>query len=149
MEGIDGMEDRVVGHAGELHPRVVTALGLPERTAAMEIDLDAFTPPPPPSTPMLSAFPPVLLDVSLVVDDAVPAADLEQAIRDGAGSLLETVRLFDRYVDPATLGPGRKSLAFALRFRAFDRTLTVEEATAARDAAVALAAERLGAALRA
>jgi phenylalanyl-tRNA synthetase beta chain len=149
MEGIDGMEDRVVGHAGELHPRVVTALGLPERTAAMEIDLDAFTPPPPPSTPMLSAFPPVLLDVSLVVDDAVPAADLEQAIRDGAGSLLETVRLFDRYVDAATLGPGRKSLAFALRFRAFDRTLTVEEATAARDAAVALAAERLGAALRA
>jgi phenylalanyl-tRNA synthetase beta chain len=91
----------------------------------------------------------VLLDVALVVDESVSAAELLQTIRDGAGELLETARLFDRYADPVSIGAGRKSLAFALRFRAFDRTLTVEEATAARDSAVALAAERYGAALRA
>jgi phenylalanyl-tRNA synthetase beta chain len=138
----------VVGYAGELHPRVVAALDLPERTAAMELDLDAFAPPPPAMTPSLSTFPPVLLDVALVVDEAVPAAELQATVREGCGGLLETIRLFDRYADAATLGAGRKSLAFALRFRA-DRTLTVEEATEARDAAVALAGERYGATLRA
>jgi phenylalanyl-tRNA synthetase beta chain len=143
------LDGEVIGYAGELHPRVIAALNLPERTVAMELDLDAFSPPPPPSTPSLSAFPPVLLDVALVVDVSVSAAELLQTIRDGAGELLETVRLFDLYADPVTIGVGRKSLAFALRFRAFDRTLTVDEATVARDAAVALAAERYGAALRA
>ncbi len=143
------LDGRVVGHAGELHPRVVAAMGLPERTCAMELDLDAFVPPGPAPTPGISGFPPVLLDVALVVDAGGPAADVERALRDGAGELLESVRLFDVYADAARLGPDRKSLAFALRFRSPERTLTVEEATAARDAAVAIAAERMGAALRA
>jgi phenylalanyl-tRNA synthetase beta chain len=82
------------------------------------------------------------------VDEQVPAAALQQAVAEGAGELLETVRLFDVYSDADRLGAGRKSVAFALRFRALDRTLTVEEATAARDLAVAAAAERCGASLR-
>ena len=65
----------------------------------------------------------------------------------GAGELLESVRLFDVYAG-SSLGDGVKSLAFALRFRAADRTLTVEEATAARDAAVARATAETGARLR-
>jgi phenylalanyl-tRNA synthetase beta chain len=65
-------------------------------------------------------------------------------LRDGAGSLCESVRLFDLYTG-AQVGSGRKSLAFALRFRAPDRTLTEAETGAARDAAVALAVERHGA----
>ena len=68
-----------------------------------------------------------------------PAADVEAALREGAGELLESIRLFDVYTGEQ-VGEGKKSLAYALRFRAADRTLTVEEATAARDAAVALAA---------
>jgi phenylalanyl-tRNA synthetase beta chain len=68
-------------------------------------------------------------------------------LRDGAGPLCESVRLFDLYTG-AQVGAGRKSLAFALRFRAPDRTLTEHEAGAARDAAVALAAERCGAVQR-
>ncbi|CAN5394224.1 phenylalanine--tRNA ligase subunit beta [soil metagenome] len=140
--------DVVVGVAGELHPRVLAALDLPPRTCAMELDLDAFAPPPPPIAPTLSGFPPVLLDLALVVDEQVPAAALQQAVAEGAGELLETVRLFDVYSDADRLGAGRKSVAFALRFRALDRTLTVEEATAARDLAVAAAAERCGASLR-
>jgi phenylalanyl-tRNA synthetase beta chain len=140
--------ERVIGHAGELHPRVTAALGLPERICAMELDLDAFAPPPPAPAPHLSTFPPVLLDVALVVDAAVSAVDVLAAVRSGAGELLESVRLFDVYVDDALRGEGRKSLAFSLRFRAPERTLTVEEAAAARDAAIANAAALTGAQLR-
>jgi phenylalanyl-tRNA synthetase beta chain len=86
-------------------------------------------------------------DVALVVDDSVTVAEVEEALRVGAGPLLESVRLFDVYTG-AQVGEGRRSLAFALRFRAPDRTLTEEEAGAARDAAVAVAAERTGAVQR-
>ncbi|MEU8470335.1 phenylalanine--tRNA ligase subunit beta [Streptomyces sp. NPDC029006] len=145
----DGTE-RVVGYAGELHPRVVQALGLPARTCAMELDLDALEEASagPVKGPRISAFPVATQDVALVVDQFVPAADVEAALREGAGELLESIRLFDVYENAEQLGDGRKSLAYALRFRASDRTLTVDEASAARDAAVALAGELTGATLR-
>ncbi|MFF9120834.1 phenylalanine--tRNA ligase subunit beta [Streptomyces massasporeus] len=146
---VDGAE-RIVGHAGELHPRVVKALGLPARTCAMELDLDAVEAAGDATVvaPRISTFPVATQDVALVVDAFVPAADVEAALRDGAGELLESIRLFDVYENAEQLGEGRKSLAYALRFRAPDRTLTVDEASAARDAAVALAGERVGAELR-
>jgi phenylalanyl-tRNA synthetase beta chain len=75
------------------------------------------------------------------------AAEVAAALRDGAGALCESVRLFDVYVGDQ-VPAGRKSLAFALRFRAPDRTLTDAEIKQARDAAVASAAERHGAQLR-
>jgi phenylalanyl-tRNA synthetase beta chain len=134
---LDGL---VVGHAGELHPRVVAVMGLPERTCAMELDVDALNPPAPAKAPDISTFPPVLLDVALVVPSDVASASVLDELRAGAGELLESVRLFDVYRDDERLGEGYKSLAFALRFRAPDRTLTVEEASAARDAAIARAA---------
>ncbi|MFQ3562324.1 phenylalanine--tRNA ligase subunit beta [Streptomyces gramineus] len=145
----DGTE-RVVGHAGELHPRVVKALGLPARTCAAELDLDALERAGDgvPQAPSISAFPVATQDVALVVDKPVPAAEVEAALREGAGDLLEAIRLFDVYVNDEHLGDGKKSLAYALRFRAADRTLTVDEASAARDAAIALAGERTGAVLR-
>ncbi|MEU6253001.1 phenylalanine--tRNA ligase subunit beta [Streptomyces sp. NPDC047043] len=145
----DGAET-VVGHAGELHPRVVKALGLPERTSAMEIDLDVLEAVgnDTPQAPSISTFPVATQDVALVVDAFVPHADVEAALREGAGELLEGIRLFDVYENAEQLGEGRKSLAYALRFRAVDRTLTVDEASAARDAAVALAGDRTGAVLR-
>ncbi|MGW8063381.1 phenylalanine--tRNA ligase subunit beta [Streptomyces ziwulingensis] len=146
---VDGTE-RVVGHAGELHPRVLKTLGLPARSCAMELDLDALerVGDDSPQAPGISTFPVATQDVALVVDAFVPAAEVEAALRDGAGELLESIRLFDVYDNAEQLGEGRKSLAYALRFRAGDRTLTVDEASAARDAAVALAGERLGAVLR-
>jgi phenylalanyl-tRNA synthetase beta chain len=142
--------ERAIGHAGELHPRVIGALELPARTVAVELDLDALLAAGggPVSAPAISGFPPANQDVALVVDAGVPAADVETALRAGAGELLESIRLFDVYTGER-IGEGRKSLAFALRFRAADRTLTVEEATAARDAAVAAAAAATGAQLRA
>ncbi|QWF20251.1 phenylalanine--tRNA ligase subunit beta [Nocardioides sp. LMS-CY] len=139
-----------IGYAGELHPKVCQAFGLPPRSAALEIDLDALmrhardvTP-----GPDFSAYPVAKEDVALVVDTEVTSADVESALREGAGDLLEAVRLFDVYTGEQ-LGAGKKSLAFALRFRAADRTLTEEETAAARDAAVALAAQRTGAVQRA
>lgn len=146
---VDGAET-LVGHAGELHPRVVKAMHLPERTCAMEIDLDLLQRAGEGlvQAPRISTFPVATQDVALVVDRPVPAAEVEAALREGAGELLESLRLFDIYENAEQLGEGRKSLAYALRFRAPDRTLTVDEASAARDAAVALAAERTGAELR-
>ncbi|MEU7997190.1 phenylalanine--tRNA ligase subunit beta [Micromonospora sp. NPDC049060] len=141
------VDGTVVGHAGELHPAVVAALELPRRTSAMELDLDALPAAPVASGPVVSGFPPALIDVALVVDASVPAAQVQQALVEGAGGLLEQVRLFDVYASEQ-LGEGRRSLAYKLTFRAPDRTLTVEEAVAARDAAVARATERFGATLR-
>ncbi|ANW21030.1 phenylalanine--tRNA ligase subunit beta [Streptomyces clavuligerus] len=145
---VDG-EKRTAGHAGELHPRVIKALGLPARTCAMEVDLDLLERAAEGTleAPRISTFPVATQDVALVVDQAVPAAFVEHQLTLGAGELLESIRLFDIYTGDQ-VGPGKKSLAYALRFRAADRTLTVEEATAAREAAVAQAAATAGAVLR-
>jgi phenylalanyl-tRNA synthetase beta chain len=139
----------LVGHAGELHPRVVEAFDLPERTSAMELSLDAMIAAAPDivAAPVVSAYPAASLDVAVVVDRSVPSATVAAALQAGAGALLEAIRLFDVY-EGDQVGTDRKSLAFALRLRASDRTLTAEEATAVRDAAVAVAAERCGAELR-
>jgi phenylalanyl-tRNA synthetase beta chain len=89
----------------------------------------------------------VLIDLALVVRDDVPAAEVADALREGAGELLEDLRLFDLYTGPQ-VGDGRKSLAYALTLRAPDRTLTSEEAAVVREAAVAEAERRTGAQLR-
>ena len=144
------MGETVLGHAGELHPKVCTAYGVPARTAAAEIDLDALlqhavalVP-----APSFSDYPVAKEDVALVVDESVPAADVEAALREGAGELLESVRLFDIYRG-SQVPPGRKSLAYAMRFRAADHTLKDVEIAAARDTALAEASRRFGAVLRA
>jgi phenylalanyl-tRNA synthetase beta chain len=96
----------------------------------------------------VSPFPPVHLDVALIVDAAVDADSVMHALKAGGGDLLESTRLFDVY-DGDQIADGKKSLAFSLVVRATDRTLTVAEATAVRDAAVASAAARTGAEIRA
>jgi phenylalanyl-tRNA synthetase beta chain len=134
----------VVGHAGQLHPAVIERTGLPKGTCAVELDLDRVPIVEPLPVPSVSPFPAVFQDVSLIVDAGVETQAVVDAVHAGAGELLEDVRLFDVYTGPQ-IGEGRKSLTLALRFRAPDRTLTEDEASAARDAAVAVAAERVGA----
>ncbi|GAA1450382.1 phenylalanine--tRNA ligase subunit beta [Mycobacterium cookii] len=143
------VDGEVVGHAGEVHPKVCDAFGLPRRTVAAEVDLDLLIARAVHlrQAPAFSSYPVAKEDVALVVDDSVPAAEVEAALREGAGELLESIRLFDVYTGEQ-VGDGKKSLAFALRFRAADRTLKEGESAAARDAAVALAAERTGAVQR-
>lgn len=139
--------DWIVGHAGELHPETVERLGLPARSAALELDLDAIPERPTPLAPRISPFPPVHLDLALVVPEATQAQDVTDALVAGGGELLESVRLFDVYAGDQVAG-GSKSVAFALVVRAPDRTLTAAEAVGVRDAALAEAAARTGAALR-
>lgn len=139
--------DTPVGYAGQLHPAVVERAGLPKGTCALELDLDAIPLVATLPAPRISPFPAVFQDVSLVVAADVPAQAVADAVREGAGDLLEDLQLFDVFTGPQ-LGEHRKSLTFALRFRAPDRTLTEDDATAARDAAVRRAAEAVGAELR-
>jgi phenylalanyl-tRNA synthetase beta chain len=139
--------ETVVGHAGELHPRVCAALELPPRTCAMELDLDALPGAVVPVGPPISGFPPVYLDLAFVVGEDVPASDVDAAIRGSAGPLLEDLRLFDVYAGPQ-VGEGRKSLAYSLTLRAPDRTLSGEEAAAVRDEVVSGVERNLGAQLR-
>ncbi|QPL06306.1 MULTISPECIES: phenylalanine--tRNA ligase subunit beta [Actinomyces] len=149
--GRDLVAGAVVAHVGELHPRVVRELGLPARACVAEIDLE----------PLLAAvegagvlqvspvltFPPAKEDVALVVDEGVPASEVEAVVRQAAGDLVEEVRLFDVFRGEQ-VGEGRKSLAFSLRLRG-DHTLTAEEISAVRKRIVKRAAKRLGAELRA
>jgi phenylalanyl-tRNA synthetase beta chain len=145
------LDGEPIGTAGELHPRVVSSLGLPARTAVGELDLTrlltAAAAAGPVQAPVVSSYPPSSVDVALVVDAATLSADVGRSLRLGAGALLEDLRLFDVY-SGAQVGDRKVSLAFKLRFRAPDRTLTDTEVLAARDAAIACAAADHGAVLR-
>ena len=141
--------DRVIGFAGELHPRVIASYSLPSRACALELDLDALMAAAHDVAPApdVRTQPVAKEDIALVVADSVPVADVADAVRAGAGELCEDVRLFDVYAGPQ-VPEGHRSLAFALRFRASDRTLSAEEIAAAREGGVAEAARRHGAVLR-
>lgn len=141
--------DRIVGYAGELHPAVIQQFSLSAGASAVELNLDAILAamPSPGTIAPLSSYPVAKEDVALVVDSGVAAADVKAALREGAGELLESIHLFDIYAGQQ-IPEGKKSLAYALRFRARGRTLKDAEAIAARDAAVAKAGQRCGAVLR-
>lgn len=139
------VDGKAVAHAGELHPRIIAAYGLPERSVAFAVGLSAL-----PETKLVRPFsvgtmPAALQDVALIVDESVAAGDVADALRAGAGNLLESITLFDRY---DKIGDGKISLAFSLVFRANDRTLTGAEITEARESAVAHAEKVTGAVLR-
>lgn len=138
-----------LGFAGELHPEVIKAYGLPARTCAVEFNLGDLLSAAPQSGNIaaISGFPVAKEDVALVVDESVSAADVQAALAEGAGELLESVTLFDVYHGDQ-IPDGKKSLAYAMRFRA-GRTLKDAEAAEARNAGVAVAAERFGAVQRA
>ena len=139
----------VFGWAGELHPKVCENLGLPVRTAAFEIDLDALLAQPDERdwTGALSTYPVSRQDVALVVDEALPAAALMDTLRSAAGEELESLEVFDVYTGDQ-VPDGAKSLALRMTFRATDRTLTADEASRLREAATTAAATKHGAEVR-
>jgi len=139
----------LVGHAGELHPRVVVALGLPPRTCAGELDVDVLTLAGETRVQAreLSTYPVAQSDVALVVHEQVAAAAVESALRQGAGELLESLLLMDVYRGDQ-VGSGRKSLAYRMAFRAPERTLTTKEVNGLRDRAIESAAAAVGAVQR-
>ncbi|NEG90087.1 phenylalanine--tRNA ligase subunit beta [Bifidobacterium aerophilum] len=142
--------DAFVGMVGELHPHVNEALGFPAHSAAFELDLDALfgtLDGKPVQAKPISTFPPVKQDLAFTVPTTVSADRLEAVIREAAGDALESIELFDVFTGDQ-IGEGLKSLAFAVVFRAPDRTLTAEDSEAIRKAIVDKAGE-LGAQLRA
>ena len=136
---------KAIAHAGELHPRVCSALGLPARSVAFVVILSALDYLPPLASPAVLTMPAAVQDLALVVNENVPAIQVEAALRSGAGQLLESITLFDRY---NKLGDGQVSLAYSMVFRAPDRTLTADEVTGYREAAAAAAAAHCGATVR-
>jgi phenylalanyl-tRNA synthetase beta chain len=143
------IDDVVIGYAGELRPALAEEADLPRVVAVLELDLDALIAASGEQVGAgsLSGYPAATQDVSLVVPVEVVAGDVVEAIVEGAGAILEDARLTDDYRGSG-VPAGAKSLTIALRFRASDRTLTQAEATEAKLAGVAIAAERFGATLR-
>lgn len=141
-------DTELIGHAGELHPRVVSNFGLPQRAVAAEVDLNALIAAAPALGPKpgFSTFPVAKEDLALVVEDSVPAEEVRRALA-GAHELIESVRLFDVYTGDQ-VGHGMKSLAFSLRLRAFGHTLSEEEMRVARESAVSVVYNATGATLR-
>jgi phenylalanyl-tRNA synthetase beta chain len=139
------VDGKVIAHAGELHPRVVSDLDLPERSCAFAVIISELPFASTVKAPKIWSMPATVQDVALVVPKDVGASQVESALRIGAGSLLESITLFDRYDQ---IGDGKVSLAFTLSFRASDRTLTADEVAAYRDQAVASAGKLCGATLR-
>lgn len=139
----------VIGIAGELLPELALELDLPRRVALLEIDLDALIAAAPVDVvpAPISGYPAATQDLSLVVPVTTAAADVLAAVREGSGALLEDIRLTDDYRGQG-LPEGSRSLTFALRFRSGGRTLTAAEASGAKLAGAALAAERFGASIR-
>jgi phenylalanyl-tRNA synthetase beta chain len=143
---VDGEE---AGAVGEVHPAVLERLGHPGPVAAFEVDLSRllnatrrarrFEP--------VSRFPASAIDLAFVLEESIPAGAAQRTLVKAAGPLCEDVRLFDVFRSDA-LGPGRRSLAFALRFRAPDRTLTDEEVGALRQTCIEAMAAAHGAELR-
>ncbi|HEX8075952.1 MAG TPA: phenylalanine--tRNA ligase subunit beta [Thermoleophilaceae bacterium] len=125
-------DGRELGWLGEVHPSVAAAWDI-ESAAAFELDADSLTElwPGPAAFRDLTGFPAVIQDVAVVVPEDVPAARVEAAVREGAGELLESARLFDVYRGDQ-VGQGSKSLALRLEFRAPDRTLTDEDVAGPR-----------------
>ena len=139
------VDGKVVAHAGEIHPRILAQYNLPPRSSAFAINLGALPESSLVKPSRVGVMPAAVQDVALIVDSNVPALEVQQALKEGAGDLLESISLFDRY---DKVGDGKVSLAFTLTFRAEDRTLTGEEVSAMREAATNVAAKRCGATVR-
>ncbi|EWS82266.1 phenylalanyl-tRNA synthetase subunit beta [Brachybacterium phenoliresistens] len=140
----------LIGHAGELHPRVVKAYSLPARSGALELDLDALIASAPAvvRAEPVSTYPPAKEDFAFVVDASVPASAVEAAMVVGIGDLLESIHLFDVYTGDQ-VGEGRKSVAFSVRLRSETGTLTAEEIGAARTRCIEAVSAAVGGELRA
>ena len=140
------LEDRPLGLVGELHPRVTASLDIEGRVAAAELELEPLRTAASGVLQLVEVprFPPVRRDLAFVVGDEVPAGTVQAALQAAGGELLDRSVLFDVFRGGA-IPEGRKSLAFALEFRAPDRTLTDEEV----EPVVAAIVERLRAELQA
>jgi len=139
-----------LGFVGEVDPAVLATHAIDGRVGWCELELPALLAVPRRSDEMtpVSRYPSSDLDLAFAVPDATAAAAVESTIRASAGELLEWVRLFDVFRGGGGLGAGERSLAFRLRLRALDRTLTDDELASLRRAVVDAVESRHSARLR-
>ena len=144
-----GPDGTVLGHLGEIHPRVAAAFDLRGPIFLYELDLGALSAWS--RTEIRAASPPrfpaVLRDLAVVVPSDLPLLDLERSLQEMAGDLLASAELFDVYTG-TQVGAGLKSMAFALSFRAPDRTLNDAEVNEIMERLVAGLGRKFGAKLR-
>jgi phenylalanyl-tRNA synthetase beta chain len=142
--------DKSLGVFGELHPLVAENYDFASPVLAADFDLEAILPLMPaighPVRPV-SEFPPVLEDIAIIVDEALPADRAEALIRQTGGKMLESVRLFDVFRSEQ-IGAGKKSLAYALVYRSYEGTLTDKDAAGLRTRIIKRLEMELGAKLR-
>jgi phenylalanyl-tRNA synthetase beta chain len=139
----------VVGAVGEIDPAVCESFGVTERVAWLEVDLDALLALPHGERPYarFSRFPSSDIDLAFEVAESCPAADVERELRKAGGDLLVSLSLFDVYRGDR-VPEGTRSLAYALRFQATDRTLTDADIADARGRCIAAVEKALPAKLR-
>ncbi|MHB8219021.1 MAG: phenylalanine--tRNA ligase subunit beta [Acidimicrobiales bacterium] len=151
-----GASGQVIGAVGEIDPELgsglVTGLPVGRRLGWLEVDLGPLLDPHAvarrhETARPVSRYPSADVDLALVVGDEVTADRVASAIEESGGDLLESVHLFDVYRG-GSVGPGRRSLAFRLRFCAADRTLTDDEVAACREQVLRAVSETTGAELR-
>ena len=120
--------DTLLATFGEVHPEVANNYDMPVRIYTAEINLDALFSIEQPKTiyKALPRFPAVERDLALLCDAAMPVATIEKIIRKCGGKMLESVELFDVY-QGAQIEAGKKSVAYSLKFRVADRTLSDED----------------------
>ncbi|QDE68668.1 phenylalanine--tRNA ligase subunit beta [Myxococcus xanthus] len=140
----------VLGHVGEVHPRVVKALGLPDGVFVFELDTEPLYAASKlvPAYRSLPRFPAVLRDLAVVVPLELPNDEVRRVILEVGKPLVEDAQVFDVYTGEQ-IPQGRKNLAYALRYRSSERTLTDVEVNEAHQRIVDEVKQRLGAALRA
>jgi len=139
------------GVLGEVHPDVCEAFGLGERRVCLaEFNLEKLliTAGQPVQIRPISTYPAVYEDLALVLDEGVPAADVQALVVQAGGPMLVNVELFDLYRGEQ-IGAGKKSLAYALTYQAEDRTLDAKAAAKIRSRIVRTLEHQLGATLRA
>lgn len=141
----------VLGWVGEIHPLAAAAFDVQPPVVAFELDMNALekAASAEKKTTDISQFPPVTMDVAFVVDEAITHEKLEQCMRSAGGNLLDSVNLFDVYRDAERVGAGKKSMAYALEYRAADRTLSGEEVESAHERLVKKVCGATGAEVRA
>lgn len=144
------LDGRTLGRLGEIHPIVARQLDLPRGVYAFELDFEALVEASQvtPKFRGVPKFPAVLRDLAVVLPTETPAAEVATAIREAGGALVEEVTLFDVYRGE-NIPAGRKSLAFAIRYRDPEKTLSDEEAVRTHERIVKAIGEKFGAELRA
>ena len=141
-----GLGGEMLGCVGVVREDVAEELGLECRPALMELDFDllvANSRHAPPVAPV-PRYPCVRRDIAVVVDESVMWAELRRCVLTGAPQHLDSIEFFDVYRGEQ-IPQGKKSIAFSVTLRSPDRTLTSEEADAAREQLVAALKARLGA----